>query len=120
MIVWAVSLLYKLSQEFLGLFMRIRLSLAIAVGLLFCTLAALELPELLTLTDDTSNDFSLLGAQQETSAVVSQSHVRHMVVRQPIVLPARSDRKQPNERARFVASVRTAKESLHLLCTLRT
>jgi hypothetical protein len=95
--------------------MRIRLTLAIVVGLLFCTLAALELPELINLTDDTSNDFSLLSAQQETSAVVSQSHVR-----QPIILPARSDRKQPNDRARFVSSVCAAKESLHLLCTLRT
>jgi hypothetical protein len=99
---------------------RNRLSLAIVAGLLFCTLVALELPELLNLTDDTSNDFSLLCTQQDASAVVSQSHVRQTIVRQTIVLPARSDCKQPNERARFISSLRTPKESLHLLCALRT
>jgi hypothetical protein len=40
--------------------MRIKLILAIAVGLLFCSLATLEFPELLTLSDSTSNDFSLV------------------------------------------------------------
>ena len=39
---------------------RIKLIPAIAVGLLFCSLATLEFPELLTLSDNTSNDFSLV------------------------------------------------------------
>jgi hypothetical protein len=38
---------------------RIRICLAVVVGLLFCTLATLELPELVNLSDDTSNDYSL-------------------------------------------------------------
>jgi hypothetical protein len=38
---------------------RIRICFAVVVGLLFCTLATLELPELVNLSDDTSNDYSL-------------------------------------------------------------
>ena len=42
------------------LLLRIKLPFAIVVGLLFCTLATMELPELINLVDDTSNDFSLI------------------------------------------------------------
>jgi hypothetical protein len=100
--------------------MRIRLSVAIVVGLLFCTLAALELPELISLTDDTSNDFSLLDTQQETLVVVSDFHLRQPVSSPLGMSPSSSDRKHPNGPAPVFSSVRTAKESLHLLCTLRT
>lgn len=120
MIALAVSWVYKDCPGVLAFFMRIRLSLAIVVGLLFCTLAALELPELIRLADDTSNDFSLLAAQRETSALVSDSHLRQATILPARILRAWRVRKQPNERPRFVSSVRTAKESLHLLCALRT
>lgn len=40
--------------------MRVRLTLAMVVGLLFCALATLEIPELVNLVVDTSNDFSLV------------------------------------------------------------
>src|SRR5271154_6732592 len=35
-----------------------RVGFALIIGLLFCTLGALELPELVNLTDNTSNDYS--------------------------------------------------------------
>jgi hypothetical protein len=40
--------------------MSTKIARAIAVGLLLCSLAALEIPELIGLVDDTSNDYSLL------------------------------------------------------------
>lgn len=38
---------------------RIKLIFGLAVVLLFCSLATLEFPELITLSDNTSNDFSV-------------------------------------------------------------
>jgi hypothetical protein len=53
--------------------MRIRLIVATIAGLLFCTLAALEFPELVNLTDDTSNDYSLaIFPRSEGAAVQKQ------------------------------------------------
>ncbi|MGD0963016.1 MAG: hypothetical protein ABSA57_03835 [Candidatus Acidiferrales bacterium] len=52
--------------------MGIRFIVAIIVGLLFCTLATLEFPELLTLSDDTWNDYSLELCQGATSDVVER------------------------------------------------
>jgi hypothetical protein len=49
--------------------MRSHLSLAVLVGLLFCSLAAIEIPELVHLTDDTSNDYTVMVSQSKTSAV---------------------------------------------------
>jgi hypothetical protein len=46
-----------------------RLIPKLVFGLLLLSLAALELPELLTLTDNTSNDFSLLALDGEPPAV---------------------------------------------------
>ncbi len=53
--------------------MRAKFIFATLVGLLCCSLATLEITELFELTDDTSNDFSLVGTQQASSAVVPQS-----------------------------------------------
>jgi hypothetical protein len=47
--------------------MRTKFNLAIVVALLFFGLGALEFPELLTLTDDTSNDFALVISGQTAS-----------------------------------------------------
>ena len=44
--------------------MRIKLTLAIVVGLLFCALVIREIPELINLVDDTSNDFLSLYSQK--------------------------------------------------------
>jgi hypothetical protein len=96
--------------------LRSNFMFAVLVGLLFCSLATLETTELLRLTDDTSNDFSILGPKQESSSAVDfQSHER-----QPVVLSSRSDRKKPDERAHCAPSSRPTKESLHLHCVLRT
>lgn len=53
----------------LGQKMRSHLSLAVLVGLLFCGLAAIEIPEFVQLTDDTSNDYTVIVSQSEASAV---------------------------------------------------
>ena len=50
--------------------MRSNLLLTLVVGLTLCSLAMLEVPELLNLTDDTSNDFSLLVIRQSSPSVV--------------------------------------------------
>jgi len=52
--------------------MRSRVSLALIVGLLFCSLGSLEIPELMKLTDDSSNDFTILHSPQEISAPALQ------------------------------------------------
>jgi hypothetical protein len=49
--------------------MRIQYSVGLVVGLLFCSLALLEFPELLNLSDDTSNDYSLTISQSTTGGV---------------------------------------------------
>jgi hypothetical protein len=52
--------------------MRIQYSVSLVVGLLFCTLALLEFPELLNLSDDTSNDYSLTIFQSTTGGVAKE------------------------------------------------
>jgi len=46
---------------------HIKLTLATVVGLLICSLAALEFPELVNLIDDTSNDYSLVLLVKDAS-----------------------------------------------------
>jgi hypothetical protein len=50
--------------------MRTKLTLATVIGLLFCTLATMELPELIKLVDNTSNDFSLIVFAESTVTAV--------------------------------------------------
>src|SRR5271156_1371108 len=45
-------------------YLRHRFCLALVVSLLFCGLASLEFPEFVNLTDDTSNDFTLVVSTQ--------------------------------------------------------
>jgi hypothetical protein len=52
--------------------MRIQYSVSLVVGLLFCTLVLLEFPELLNLSDDTSNDYSLTIFQSTTGGVAKE------------------------------------------------
>jgi hypothetical protein len=47
---------------------RSRLHLAVVVALLFCALVVVEFPELVSLKDDTSNDFTLLVSRQDVSS----------------------------------------------------
>ncbi len=97
--------------------MRPKLIFFVIVGLLFCSLATLETTEFLKLVDDTSNDFSLLNVETNTSsAVVRQSResqpeaVRIPIqkTRRPIVLPAVPD------------PVDASSDLLHALCVIRT
>ena len=50
--------------------MRIKLTLSIVLGLLFCALVVTEFPELINLIDNTSNDFSLVVFAKDAVTVV--------------------------------------------------
>jgi hypothetical protein len=52
--------------------MRIQYSVSLVVGVLFCTLALLEFPELLSLGDHTPNDYSLTIFQSTTGGVARE------------------------------------------------
>src|SRR5271170_4173205 len=74
--------------------MRSKLFFFVVVGLLFCSLATLETTEFLTLTDDTSNDFSLLHVETNPSSAI----VRQSQVSQATAVPAPIPRRQPKVR----------------------
>jgi hypothetical protein len=57
--------------------MRIKIVLAIAVGLLLCSIGTLELPELVNLSDNTSNDFSLRLSGDCTTIVAKKKQTAH-------------------------------------------
>jgi hypothetical protein len=96
--------------------LRIKLILGLVVGLLFCALATLEVPEFLNLTDDTSNDYSLVTVQENPVAAV-QTQMPQLPLN-PVVTV--THRKEPV--VRFVSHnpAPTADDFLHSLCVLRT
>ncbi len=96
--------------------MRAKTILAIIVGMLFCSLLALEIPELLNLTDDTSNDFSLVTSQENLDAVIETQIARVEPGRQP--RPARVSKSV----ARFESHnpPPSSRDYLNSLCILRT
>jgi hypothetical protein len=98
--------------------MRIRVSLALVLGLLLCTLATSEVPELMRLTDNTSNDYSLTIFSDNDAAIVRT---------QAPDMPKGSVRtsahvKQPKARVqpRSLLLLCSTSEVLHLLCVQRT
>ena len=94
--------------------MRARLILAVLAGVLFCSLATIELTELIRLADDTSNDFSLLQTQQgKCSTVIPPSQQRQLVT-----IPCGLD-PQRNERPRLAPSI-CLKQFSSIVCVLRT
>jgi hypothetical protein len=97
--------------------MRLKVIFFVVVGLLFCGLATLETSEFLKLADDTSNDFSLLNVEANTSsAILHQSHES-----QPKAVPAPIQRRQPKASPVVPASFSNASnELLHVLCIIRT
>jgi hypothetical protein len=95
--------------------MRSKVIFAMLVGLLFCSLATLEITELLELADYTSNDFSLLGTQRAPSAVVRQS-----VELGRKASPTREGSNRPRVRRQFVSASYGAKDFFHLLFIMRT
>jgi hypothetical protein len=100
------------------LLLRIKLPFAIVVGLLFCTLATMELPELINLVDDTSNDFSLIVFVKNAATVVKVQMLRKG-------RPALADVQPRQATARFstrslIQTFYTLGDTLHLLCVQRT
>jgi hypothetical protein len=96
--------------------MRPKIIFFIVVGLLFCSLATLETSEFLKLADDTSNDFSLLNVEANTStAVVRQSHES-----QPKAVPAPIQRRQPQVLLDIPDAANASADILHVLCVIRT
>lgn len=96
--------------------MRIRLIVAAIAGLLFCTLAALEFPELVNLSDDTPNDYSLAIFPRSEGAAV-----RKQIADFPAGSTATNCKlEQPLMRVRFPAPSYGTTDSLHLLCIQRT
>jgi hypothetical protein len=96
--------------------MRPKVIYFVMVGLLFCSLATLETAEFLKLADDTSNDFSLLNVELDTSsAIVLQSHDS-----QPKAVPATIQNEQPKVRPNISDSSNASADLLHVLCVIRT
>jgi hypothetical protein len=95
---------------------RTKLTLGMAVGLLFCTLAMLEMPEFLTLTDNTSNDFSLVTSQEDPAAVVQSQAPLVSASSTPGVTRPRT----PSIRIRPLNQPPTVDDLLHSLCVQRT
>jgi hypothetical protein len=96
--------------------MRLKLIVAIVVSLLLCTLATLELPELINLTDDTSNDFSLVVFVENTAVAVKDQMVH--LERHPVLAGIQCRRPAPGFRSHSL--VRSSDNMLHSLCIQRT
>jgi hypothetical protein len=95
--------------------MRIKLVLAIVVGLLVWPLAALELPELINLTDDTSNDFSLIVFAENAATVVKNQMLQ--LKRSPMLASIR--RRQVGACFAPCSLVKSSDDMLHSLCIQR-
>jgi hypothetical protein len=99
--------------------MRLKVIFFIVVGLLFCSLATLETGEFLKLTDDTSNDFSLLNVEANSSSSI----VRQAQESRPKAVPAPIQRRQPKQpkvRPAISGSSNASSDLLHVLCVIRT
>lgn len=94
-----------------------KLLVPIIVGLLLCGVIAAELPELLSLTDNTSNDFTLRkspapqGAQNLRAASNNAGRVNTEVF---------ADNQQFGRTAAFDEVKRVSPNLFVVLCTLRT
>jgi hypothetical protein len=99
---------------------RVRVGLALIIGLLFCTLGTLELPELVNLTDNTSNDYSTsVFQEQKASSVKKRKQVPDVTLQ--AVSPQPKGEWQKAWQIRYAQSVCAAQsDSLHLFCILRT
>jgi hypothetical protein len=101
--------------------MRVKLALAIVIGLLFCALVVREIPELINLVDDTSNDFSLVVFAKDAVTVVK---IQTLPQGQPVL--ADIQRRQaplcfpcfPTHS--LIQNLRTPDDVLHVSCVLRT
>lgn len=99
---------------------NVRVGLVLIVGLLFCTLGTLELPELVNLTDNTSNDYSTSIFHDQKASIVEEDKQVLDVTLQAIV-PQPKSQPQTIWQMRYAQSVCAAQsDSLHLFCILRT
>jgi len=97
--------------------MRLKVIFFVVIGLLFCSLATLETTEILKLADDTSNDFSLLNVEANTTSAV----VRQSLGTKPKAVPAPIQAEQPKEVHPAVSHASNiSNDLLHLLCVIRT
>src|SRR5580704_15237849 len=95
-----------------------RISLTIVMGLLLCALPTLEVPEFLSLTDNTSNDYSApvfqgngCSAAQNLAPCVAQDTV---FTNPPVEFAEPAAQPEP------FGSVDLSSDLLHLLCVQRT
>ena len=106
----------NLNIQYWGLLVRIQLTLALVVGFLFCSLATMEVPELVNLVDNTSNDFSLVVFVKNAPTAV-KVRMRHQG--RPGILPSQ----QPNAfrtHSSIQSPLQASDDVLHLLCVQRT
>jgi hypothetical protein len=98
--------------------MRIKLTLAIVVGVLVCALVVTELPELINLVDNASNDFSLVVFAKDAVTVVRI----HILPQGQPVLAGIERRHAPlcSPTHSLIQSFRTPDDVLHASCVLRT
>jgi len=98
-------------------YLRHRFCLALIISLLFCGLSSLEFPEFVNLTDDTSNDFTVVVSTQTPRCACSAE-------KPDLDITATRERKDRFERFLQVpprpASAQTATGYLHVLCINRT
>lgn len=97
--------------------MRAKFIFAILAGILFCTVSTLEVPELLRLADDTSNDFPVAGVH-EAAPVAVEAQTRLGGV--PPLAETAAPRPVLNARFQSRGFEPTVDDFLHSLCVLRT
>src|ERR1700691_1244817 len=98
--------------------MRPKVILFVVVGLLFCSLATLETTEFLKLADDTSNDFSLLNVEANTSSPIVRQSRESQAKAFPTPKPIHS--RQPQLHPDVCYSPNASTDTLHVLCVIRT
>jgi hypothetical protein len=98
--------------------MRVKLALAIVVCLLLCALVVTELPELINLVDNTSNDFSLVVFAKDAVTTVK---IQMLLQGLPVLV----DIQRRQEALCFpthslIQRFRTSHDVLHASCVMRT
>jgi hypothetical protein len=96
--------------------MRPKVIFFVVVGLLLCSLATLETTEMVKLADDTSNDFSLLNVEANTSSAI----IRQSQESQPKAVPAPIQKRQAKVLPTVSDSSTASNDLLHVLCVIRT
>jgi hypothetical protein len=97
--------------------MRLKPTFALTISLLFCTLATLGLPELIHLTDDTSNDYSLVVFTANKVTVVTEQ-APSSPEKAPLSPAVRHQYPATSLQSR--SSIEPSADLLHPLCILRT